>query len=80
MALTTRDRVGRDEFALTQQYLSQIRGVRRPTVFQSARKLQAQGLIRYRRGTITLSDRRGAECLTCSCYGIVRTEFDRMTS
>jgi CRP-like cAMP-binding protein len=77
--LTTHDRVGCTEFALTQQFLSQMLGVRRPTVSETAGKLQAQGLIRYRRGTLTITDRPGLEQLTCSCYGIVRAEFDRLT-
>lgn len=76
--LTTHDRVGHDEFALTQEFLSQMLGARRPTVSQTAGKLQAQGLIRYRRGNITITDRRGLEKATCSCYGIVRAEFDKM--
>lgn len=78
--LTTHDRVGRDEFALTQQFLSQMLGARRPTVSETASKLQAQGLIRYRRGYLTIADRPRLEQVTCSCYGIVRAEFDSLTS
>lgn len=78
--LTTHDRVGRDQFALTQQFLSQMLGARRPTVSETASKLQAQGLIRYSRGNITIADRRGLEGAACSCYSIVRAEFDKMTS
>jgi CRP-like cAMP-binding protein len=48
--LTTRDRVG-DEFLLTQEFLGQMLGVRRPTVSEVARRLQAEGLIRYRRAS-----------------------------
>jgi CRP-like cAMP-binding protein len=77
--LTTHDRVGQDEFALTQQFLSQMLGARRPTVSETASKLQAQGLIRYSRGTMIITDRRGLEEAACSCYRIVRTEFDRLT-
>lgn len=77
--LTTHDRVGRDEFALTQQFLSQMLGARRPTVSETAGKLQAQGLIRYTRGNVTIADRHGLEQTSCSCYGIVRAEFDKMT-
>lgn len=78
--LTTHDRIGRDEFALTQQFLSQMLGARRPTVSETASKLQAQGYIRYSRGNVTITDRPGLEQVTCSCYDIVRAEFDKLTS
>lgn len=78
--LTTHDRVGRDEFALTQQFLSQMLGARRPTVSETASKLQAQGLIRYSRGNLAITDRPGLEHVTCSCYRIVRAEFDKLTT
>src|SRR2546430_2418664 len=48
--LATRDRVGRDEFPLTQQFLAQMLGVRRPTVSEIAGRLQEAGLVRYARG------------------------------
>jgi CRP-like cAMP-binding protein len=77
--LATHDRVGRDEFALTQQFLSQMLGATRPTVSETAGKLQAQGLIRYRRGQLTITDRTGLERAACSCYSIVKAEFDALT-
>ena len=74
--LTTRDRVGREEFLLTQEFLAQMLGVRRQTASEIARQLQADGLIRYGRGTITIADGPGLEKVACSCYGIVKAEFD----
>ncbi|WP_160117994.1 Crp/Fnr family transcriptional regulator [Mycobacterium sp. MFM001] len=74
--LTTQDRVGRDEFPLTQEFLAQMLGVHRPTVSETAQRVQAQGLIRYRRGIITIADREGLEHKACECYRIVRAEFD----
>ncbi|HEX4063609.1 MAG TPA: Crp/Fnr family transcriptional regulator [Streptosporangiaceae bacterium] len=77
--LTTHDRVGRDQFALTHEFLSQMLGARRPTVSQTASVLQAAGLVRYQRGQLTITDRAGLEKTTCSCYAIVRAEFDALT-
>jgi Mn-dependent DtxR family transcriptional regulator len=51
-------------------------GVRRPTVSDTAGRLQDRGLIRYRRGIITILDRAGLEALACPCYQVVRAEFD----
>jgi CRP-like cAMP-binding protein len=77
--LATRDRVGGEEFALTQDFLGQMLAVRRPTASDIARQLQAQGLIRYSRGRITITDPPGLERAACSCYRIVKAEFDLIT-
>lgn len=74
--LTTQDRVGRDEFALTQEFLAQMLGVHRPTVSETAQRLQAEGHIRYRRGIVTVTDRDVLERKACECYRVVKAEFD----
>ena len=76
--LTTHDRVGNDDFHLTQELLAQMLGVRRPSVTVAAGLLQDAGLIRYRRGKIHVVDRAGLEAGSCECYGTVREEFDRL--
>jgi CRP-like cAMP-binding protein len=76
--LTTHDRVGRAEFPLTQQFLAQMLGLRRPTVSEIAQGLQARDLISYHRGQMVIEDRAGLEALTCDCYTVVRREFDAM--
>lgn len=76
--LMAHDRVGTDELALKQQFLAEMLGVHRPAVTLAARALQAAGLIRYRRGVITVLDREGLEAASCACYRIVRTSMDRL--
>lgn len=76
--LTAHDRVGHDEFALTQEALAQMLGVRRASVSAAAARLQETGLIRYRRGTVTIADRAALEQATCECYRIVRAEYQRL--
>jgi CRP-like cAMP-binding protein len=76
--LMTHDRVGSDTFELTQLFLSQMLGVRRATVSETAAALQAQGLIDYTRGRITVVDRAGLEAASCPCYGVIRGEFAAM--
>src|ERR1700680_4450222 len=51
------DVTGSDVMPLTQEFLSQMLGVRRTTVTAIARGLQLSGVIRYTRGRIELSDR-----------------------
>ena len=75
--LMTHDRVGgAAEFALTQEYLAVMLGVRRGGVTVAAGALQSAGLIRYRRGGIRVLDRVGLEAAACECYGVVRDSFD----
>jgi CRP-like cAMP-binding protein len=76
--LMTQDRVGADTFQLTQEFLAQMLGVRRPTVSQTASVLQSAGLIRYSRGRVTVVDRDGLEAASCGCYELLRTEFARL--
>jgi CRP-like cAMP-binding protein len=76
--LMSHDRVGADEFPLTQEFLAQMLGVRRPTVSAVAAILQKAGLIAYHRGTLTVLDRKGLEAASCECYRVVMEELDRL--
>ena len=78
--LMTHDRVGADEFHLTQEFLAQMLGVRRPSVTVAAGLIQKAGLIRYQRGRIRVVDRAGLEAGACECYETVRQEFDKLLS
>lgn len=74
--LMSGDRVGSDEFRITQNFLAQMLGSQRSTVTLSARLLQDAGLIRYHHGRVTIIDRDGLEEVSCECYGVIRTLFD----
>ena len=74
--LMTHDRLGAEEFPLTQEFLSHMLGVRREGVSKAAGALQAAKLIRYSRGVITLLNRRGLEAKSCGCYAIIKAETD----
>ena len=71
------DQTENDTFELTQEYLAEMLGVRRSTVTVVAGTLQQAGLIHYRRGAITILDRRGLEATVCECYRIVRNGYER---
>ena len=70
--LQAQDAVGDDVINLTQEYLSHMLRVRRTSVSGAANKLQSDGLITYRRGSIRILDRKGLEENACECYGAVR--------
>lgn len=78
--LQTRDRVGADEFTLTQEFLAQMLGVRRGTVSLTAGVLQQAGVIRYTRGRITVVDAEALHDAACECYDIIQAEYRRLTA
>ncbi|HJQ68297.1 MAG TPA: Crp/Fnr family transcriptional regulator [Blastocatellia bacterium] len=69
--LLTHDRVRKDEFLMTHEFLSQMLGVRRPSVSVVASTLQNAGIIRYSRGNVTVVDRKALEAASCECYEII---------
>jgi CRP-like cAMP-binding protein len=78
--LETHDRAGSDQFTLTQEFLSDMLGVRRPSVTVAARTLQQAGVIRYERGRINVVDRRGLEDASCECYRMIQQEYRRLVT
>jgi hypothetical protein len=52
-------------------------GVQRTGVSAAAGALQRAGLIRYKRGEVTIIDRHGL-MRSCECYGVSKREFDRL--
>jgi CRP-like cAMP-binding protein len=76
--LMMHDRVGRDEFPLTQEFVAQMLGVQRTTVNAAAAELQKRGLIEYVRGRMTIADRAGLERASCECYRVIAEEFRRL--
>src|SRR4029434_4470544 len=57
--LLSLDRLQGSELAMTQELIANMLGVRREGVTEAAVSLQRAGLIRYRRGHITVLDRQG---------------------
>jgi CRP-like cAMP-binding protein len=76
--LLSLDRLASSELSMTQELIANMLGVRREGVTEAAGKLQDAGLIRYRRGKITVVDRPRLEARSCECYQVVKTEFDRL--
>ncbi|WP_428827047.1 diguanylate cyclase [Azonexus sp. IMCC34842] len=67
-----------NQLNMTQELIANMLGVRREAVTEAAVKLQAAGLIQYRRGHISITDRPGLEARACECYRIVRSEYTRL--
>ena len=76
--LETAHRKGEDNFGLTQEFLSDMLGVRRQSVNLTARILQQANLIKYRRGELTIIDRAGLEDASCECFRVTSQMYERM--
>jgi CRP-like cAMP-binding protein len=70
--LMSEDRVGRNQFDLTQEFLAEMLGVRRPGVTVAMGVLERAGLITHGRGNITVVDRAGLEKVACECYQSIK--------
>jgi CRP-like cAMP-binding protein len=72
------DRLPERELVMTQELIASALGVRREGVTEAAGKLQRAGLIHYRRGHISVSNRLGLEGRACECYGVLHREAARL--
>jgi CRP-like cAMP-binding protein len=77
--LMARDRMGSDDFPLTQEFVAMMLGASRPTVTIVATTLQKAGLITYHRGHLTIVDRKGLEAASCECYRTTTDLLDAVT-
>lgn len=72
------DRLSANQVSVTQERIANTLGVRRERVTEAAGRLQAEGLIEYRRGRIQVLDRPGLEARVCECYEVVKREYERL--
>jgi CRP-like cAMP-binding protein len=54
--------------SLTQEFLSEMLGVRRTSVTEVAKKSQDAGIISYARGTINILDLQALKDKSCECF------------
>lgn len=76
--LLSLDRLCSNQIVMTQEMLASMLGVRRESVTDAALKLQDAGTISYKRGLITVLDRKALEGRTCECYAIAKNEQMRL--
>ncbi|MBD2508565.1 Crp/Fnr family transcriptional regulator [Nostoc muscorum FACHB-395] len=76
--LTVSDRLQSEEFPLTQEFISQMLGVRRAGVTEAANILSQAGIITYHRGQINILNREALEKTSCECYQIIEDEYIRL--
>lgn len=71
VGLTTPSR----ELNMTHELVANMLGVRRESITEAAGNLQRGGIIRYRRGHISVLDRKELESRSCECYGVVKNKI-----
>ena len=76
--LMSQDRAHSNSFQVTQEFLAYMLGVRRVGVTGAAGDLQHNGLIEYRRGALTVLNRKGLEAAACSCYAADRLAYSEL--
>ena len=74
--LMMHDRAEGEELAYTHEFLADILGNNRKSITLAAQKMQAKGLITYRRGLMQIVNRPGLEKTSCECYSVVKKRFD----
>jgi CRP-like cAMP-binding protein len=76
--LQTRNRAESDTIMLTQEFLSEMLGVRRTSVTAVAQKIQADGVISYSRGAIKILNLEALKALSCECCETLREHTSEM--
>jgi CRP-like cAMP-binding protein len=76
--LVAHDRTDGDDLPVTQEFMSMMLCVNRPSITVVAGIFQRAGMIRYRRGRISVVDRSALEAASCECYGAITRRFDHL--
>ena len=66
--LMLHDRCSTNKLQLTHEQIADCLGVNRPSITQITQTLREKEIINYKRGEITISDRKKLEVMACSCY------------
>jgi CRP-like cAMP-binding protein len=74
------ERAGSDTVPMTHEFLSTMLGVRRAGITTAAGELQRSGMIRYRRGEVTIVNRDSLADSACECYRIDHERLARLVS
>ena len=72
------DRLRGNEIVMTHEPIARMLGIRREGVTEGATRLQKARLIRYKRGHITVRDRKGLEERACERHAVVKREYERL--
>jgi CRP-like cAMP-binding protein len=69
--LLTSERAGTDHLHLTHEFVAQMVGAPRSAVTHAAAQLRSKGVVEYRRGVITIRNRKRLHQTSCECFDAV---------
>lgn len=78
--LTSLDRWESNRISLTHERIAHLLGVRRGSVTEVSGVLAKAGYIQYHRGCVTVLERPGLEKLVCECYGVIKSQMNKIVS
>lgn len=76
--LMAQDRQDEADLPLTHEFMAIMLGVRRPGVTDALHELESKGLIRAKRASIRIIDRKGLVALAGGTYGVPEAEYKRL--
>jgi CRP-like cAMP-binding protein len=76
--LMVMDRLAVEDLPLTHELMAVMLGVRRPGVTDALHRLEGDGLVRARRGVVSIRDREGLVERSAGCYGVAEAEYRRL--
>ena len=76
--LESRDRIGSDELQLTQEFISEMLGVRRAGVNEVSCRFEDSGAVHKSHGRLRITDASKLEAASCECYRVLAEEYDRL--
>ncbi|WJM25957.1 Crp/Fnr family transcriptional regulator [Novosphingobium resinovorum] len=76
--LMCHDRMGTHEIGLTHEFMAVMIAAQRSGVTLTLHMLEGEGLIRSKRGSVTILDRPGLKRLAGESYGKAEEEYDRL--
>jgi CRP-like cAMP-binding protein len=75
--LMSHERIGGEILPLTHEFLGRMLGIRRSSVTVAASMLQKEGMISYKRGSVTIVNKARLEEAACDCYRIIQQQEDK---
>jgi CRP-like cAMP-binding protein len=72
------DRLDSNTMPVTHELLGRMLGIRRASVTVVINEMEANGMLRRGRGQLTILDRNRLERSACDCYGLIKSEYDRL--
>jgi hypothetical protein len=76
--LTTLDRVERNQFSITHEFLAMLLGSSRPAVSTVIEKFKNDGILTIERGRVVIGHRDRLLAVACECYEVIKHNYEQV--